>query len=147
MNCFRVYRKLITWSSDAKSLLPSGIWWHTSTCVPHPRRRKDDRMFVVKVYCKIFHQDRTAVLNVTTNILSSRLTGPWVFQGEKNLTNLVPRSHSVNLVPRSHSVLHLAVGDLGTRLKLDSIFFTNWITSVLTFKMTKLPHDKNVKKC
>ena len=29
----------------------------------------------------------------------------------------------INLVPRSHSVLHLAVGDLGTRLGLDKIFF------------------------
>ena len=30
----------------------------------------------------------------------------------------------INLVPRSHSVLHLAVGDLGTRLAWD------WLTSI-----------------
>ena len=72
-------------------------------------------MFVVKVYCKIFHdhQDRTAV-NV---------------------------HHEHSIVPTNRPL------GLPRREKLDSILFTNPITSLLTFEMTKLPLDEDVKKC
>ena len=68
-------------SSDAKSLLPSGIWWHTSTCAPilgDPG--------TIECSWWIFHQDLTAVnFHHEHSIVPTNC--PWVFQGEKNLTD------------------------------------------------------------
>ena len=44
-----------------------------------------------------------------------------VFSQNDGIRNALNLGRWDNLVPRSHSVLHLAVGDLGTRLEVGLI--------------------------
>ena len=61
--------------------------WHMMTYVnlrpaPHPRRPRDDRMLVVKVYSKIFDRDLTVNFHHEHSIVPTNC--PWVSLGEKN---------------------------------------------------------------